>query len=157
MQGRTKPLFCSLIIFFSSSPLGFGFEWQRNYAGVSVSAQPSKISEPKVAVSYGSNWTNRDVLIGGEVTLKKAVKSGPFDDIGLGAAIKAGLVLEEFSLVYGKAGIEYSKDGMQTRLGVGLEVGLTQDLSVASEYEVSPDITRIDQHEVTGRLRYYFD
>lgn len=137
------------------------FDWDGFYAGVFGAATSSPANGPQygVGLNLGFNRTFDFVLIGGEVAFHAAgndlVASSYLQAVGRG-----GVLVTDSVLLYGAAGIGTDPGaGTDNHVlaGAGLEVGLTDSVSLRGQYLHGFPVTNTNPIEqVTFGAEFHF-
>lgn len=115
-----------------------GFDWDGFYAGFFGAVQSSPDYDTQLGIGFdvGVNAQFDFFLIGGEVAIQGL--TGDTFDTAYGQVIgRAGLLLTDQVLVYAAAGFGADLNGAgetDALLGGGVEVAVTEDLTVGAQY-----------------------
>ena len=131
-----------------------GFDWEGVYAGLYISGQtddtaPATDSVWGIGGNVGVNFLLDPVLIGveGDITVLTDNNVLPADTADWqGQAVgRLGVLITDNVLAYGLAGFgAHSDTGAYVPVGAGLEVALTDNISLKGQYEYHWDVSESD-------------
>lgn len=136
-----------------------GFDWTGFYAGVhGVGAIQPGGTEYGLALALGGNVDVGFVLLGAEVTIAALTDGADFS--GRAEVLgRAGLLLTDEFVLYGAAGFgtDFAPAGDDhLLLGGGLEMAISDSVSVRGQYLYGVPLTGDETHEISIGANFHF-